>query len=203
MSTDLKQQLRRQLDFLQTSCDLYDSEKREEAIRIAVGLRVLFHNTKNSTSLLRHLGATSINLLSTCEKIPKGAPFFHNLTVIHILPPDLTFDCKPKLGTAHSRRMVAFQKWWDQEVVYLFDRHKKIRRKDLILYAANKDGGAHVDSNLPPDYEMIINGLGWKMSFKHPHGVEEETKLRFAQFAPLRQMAFEALNSPDLLNLCK
>ena len=54
---DFKDQLRRQIKFLETSCQSYDQGEVEEAVRIAVALRVLFHDSQTSRSLLRHMGA--------------------------------------------------------------------------------------------------------------------------------------------------
>lgn len=51
-SVDLKQQLQRQLSFLESSSLAYDNGAYEEALRMAVSLRVLFHDTNRSISLL-------------------------------------------------------------------------------------------------------------------------------------------------------
>ena len=61
-----RQRLRQQLSFIENSCAAYDSGETEEAIRVATCLRVLFHQTRNSTSLLTHLNATDVELFSTC-----------------------------------------------------------------------------------------------------------------------------------------
>lgn len=42
--------------FLKRSCWLFDQGHEDEALRIATSLRVLFHDTDASTSLLTHLG---------------------------------------------------------------------------------------------------------------------------------------------------
>jgi hypothetical protein len=69
------------------------------------------------------------------------------------------------------------------------------------MYAANKDGGAHVDTNLPEDYVRLIEGMGWTFSRKRPGTPNIVTNLRYSQFAPLRQMAYEVLHSPSLTQL--
>ena len=43
-----------------------------------------------------------------------------------------------------------FEEWWTQETVYRFGAFR-IKRQDLVLHAANKDGGAHVDEKLAPE----------------------------------------------------
>lgn len=59
--------LSKQLGFLGRSCEAYDAGYIDEAVRIATVIRVLVHDTNRSNSLLKHLGATTINLLSTTE----------------------------------------------------------------------------------------------------------------------------------------
>ena len=137
---NLKEQLRRQLKFLETSCKEYDAGNLEEAIRLGTTLRVLFHNTGASTSLLVHLSSSHIKMLSTCEKIPATANWWTNLADIKLWPQEEVFDLVPKLATAKTQKNVSFTHWWETEIVYLKGTDK-VRRKDMVLYAANKDGG--------------------------------------------------------------
>src|ERR1035437_4448378 len=68
MKPDFAAQLRRQIGFLERSCVTYDSGHHEEAVRIAVSLRVLFRDTPKSVSLRTHLGVkASARVLSTFE----------------------------------------------------------------------------------------------------------------------------------------
>jgi hypothetical protein len=83
---DFKEHLKKQLRFLKTSCEEYDAGDKDESVRIATTLRILFHQTSKSTSLISHLKSPYIKLLSTCEVIPKGAKFWPNLTVIKLWP---------------------------------------------------------------------------------------------------------------------
>ena len=64
---NVKEQLRRQLGFIQTSCNSYDDGAHDEAVRIAVALRVLFHqNPPKSHSLINQLSLrASVKILST------------------------------------------------------------------------------------------------------------------------------------------
>src|SRR5258708_9428366 len=71
MSPDIyfRQHLTKQLGFLARSCKSYDEGHIDEGIRIATVIRVLVHDTKNCVSLLKHLGATNINLASTVANL--------------------------------------------------------------------------------------------------------------------------------------
>ena len=65
---DFIEQLRRHIKFLERSCAAFDAGHAEEALRIAVTLRVLFHDTTKSTSLLTHLGLKSSALVLSSLK---------------------------------------------------------------------------------------------------------------------------------------
>lgn len=47
--------LEEQLKLLKNSAELYDKGRVEEALNIAIRLRVLFYDTANSTSLIKYL----------------------------------------------------------------------------------------------------------------------------------------------------
>jgi hypothetical protein len=64
-ATDFQRQLGRQLQFIENSCKEYDLGCKDEAIRISTALRIIFHDTKSSTSLLSHLQCATLNMLST------------------------------------------------------------------------------------------------------------------------------------------
>jgi hypothetical protein len=70
VTRDFKADLHRQFGFLKRSCESYDNGNLDEGIRIATVARVLIHDTRNSTSLLKHLGAQNIKLSSTVRGNP-------------------------------------------------------------------------------------------------------------------------------------
>ena len=72
-------QLGRQLGFIERSCRDFDAGHKDEAIRIATSLRVLFHDTNNATSLLTHLKAKQIKLLATIADVDSNP--IYQLTV--------------------------------------------------------------------------------------------------------------------------
>jgi hypothetical protein len=73
-------------------------------------------------------------------------------------------------------------------------------RKRVVLWAANKDGGAHVDDQQEPEYQQR-KAAGAIGAIEGPGGVLvpiEDAHLTF-----LRTMAFEVLSSQDLVTLAK
>lgn len=57
-----------QLENLDASCDGFDAGRRAEAKRLAVSVRVICHQTPNSTSLLRHLGVD--DMIKMIDSVP-------------------------------------------------------------------------------------------------------------------------------------
>jgi len=52
------------------SCSSYDEGYEDEAVRIATTIRVLIHDTQQSTSMLTHLDAKGIRVWSSVPDIP-------------------------------------------------------------------------------------------------------------------------------------
>jgi hypothetical protein len=87
--------------------------------------------------------------------------------------------------------------WWSQ-IVYVLETGP-ITRRDIILAAANKDGGAHVDLKTPKSYEALPTGV-WKISYDAAT-YDTPIPLDKVQNADIRQMAHELLSSKDLTDL--
>jgi len=150
---DFVEHLRRQLGFLERSCASCDAGYRDEAIRIATIIRVLIHNTKVSTSLLKHLNAMTINLLSTTTEPPPQTLFFTGLGMMRIGSGKSEYF--PQLGDGPPiSSFVPASKWWDQ-VVMVLDGHR-ISRRDIVLAAISKDGGAHVDARSVQSMKYLL-----------------------------------------------
>jgi hypothetical protein len=200
---DFKEQLRRQIGFLESSCREYDSGKRDEAIGLAMPIRDLFHQGGGANSLMTRLGARFTRLLSTASKAPKNNrsgswfPFVRweldqQLSILR---------CRPRFDAAKAdHRQLLLGDWWDGEPIYQYG-HRKVRRRDLVLAAASDAAGAQVDPSLPADYRWMIDGSGWKLSIRPDNGPEREVTLYDAHLAALRQIAHEVLHSRELTAL--
>lgn len=205
MPRDFELQLNRQLGFLARSCDLFDEGYRNEAIRIAVSLRVLFHDTQSSTSLIKHLNKPELQLLSTIEPDPHPTMNFQtNLTYIAFNPYAQMHESIPRGHPPYAVHAVPFAQWWKEEIVYVFldkTRRVELTRKKLVNVAANQDGGAHVDRNLDHEYSLLEQGAGASIEFS-PDGAPSVTvTLANAHLSALRQIGREVLESQDILSL--
>lgn len=62
---------------------------------------------------------------------------------------------RPILGVNFHE--LSIEDWWKKETVFVHAGTNHSRRK-IVLSAANKDGGAHVDSELEEYYEFLCAG---------------------------------------------
>ncbi len=106
---------------------------------------------------------------------------------------------KPSISPDSIKTQLSVSDWWNQ-IVYILGT-ARCSRKDLVLAAADKDGGAHVDAKLTADYETLMTS-GERGFFHYPTGETGNFKpIMDAHLVYLRQIGHELLNSPDLLAL--
>lgn len=195
---DFSAHLAKQIGFLTRSCMAFDAGYHDEAIRIATVVRILVHQTKNSTSLLKHLNATTINLLSTTEGAGPGTLYAMSMGTVSISS-DGTSAYYPSLGDGMHKALIPVSKWWDQ--IIIVSGQLRLSRRKIVLGAADKDGGAHIDSSLSPDYkELTEQGFAGSV-FYNSCGEDSVRKLENTHLVCLRQIGYELLNSPQLLQL--
>lgn len=192
----LTRKLEEQLQFIRRSSEAYDQGAEEEALRIATSLRVLFHQTGASTSLVTHLGLSAKKVLSSS----RGHGDWKDYLSIEInLNSPVPVRTRPILG--HMFHEMAIGDWWQTEPVFVHDGTSHTRRK-LILSAADKDGGAHVDADLERYYEFLcagtyLFGLTGSLEYNGPAPFPQGVTIypTNAHFALIRQFAHEVLAS--------
>ncbi len=212
-----RDQLKRNVGFLRRSCEWFDQGDQEEAIRIATALRVLLHDTSRSKSVLSHLKVKGImKLNSSCHPPPPGVLVFEGMgrLTLEVSGQDVSRRLDPVLDEeAHNHVTVPVDQWWTMPV-YVQNRlirkgdgedevvSTHLTRKDIILAAANKDGGAHVDERLEPNYERLAASGALGM-YLDQITVADGTlvtlpPLENAHLVYLRQMGYEVLSSFDM-----
>lgn len=192
----LTKKLNEQLRFIQRSCEAFDQGAEDEAIRIATSLRIIFHNTKMSVSLVTHLGLGGKKMLSSSRGHGNWQDYLaHQLNLSSPEP----IRMLPLLGDKFKE--LSIENWWSNEPVFVHDAQKYSRRM-IVLSAANKDGGAHVDEELEKYYEVLCAGeysigitgnLEYNGKPPFPQGVTQYPKN--AHLALIRQFAHETLLS--------
>lgn len=142
------------LQFIQRSCKGFDEGFEDESIRIATSLRVIFHNTPASTSLINHLNFFNKKMLSSGQGGGSALEFLSWVIKVDSPQPVST---RPILG--NQFREISINDWWNKEPIITYETQIYSRRR-IILNAVNKDGGAHVEEELDRFYEALSSGVG-------------------------------------------
>ncbi len=196
---DYRAHLVKQLGFLWRSCAAYDQGHTDEAIRIATVIRVVLHDTRRATSLLKHLDALNITLSTSVSTMDRsGTVFLFGMGRGTANASGMTW--KANTDCTGIVRQLSIEDWWNQ--VVFISGSTQATRKSLVLTAADRDGGAHVDSKLSAEYEalMTTGERGW---FHYPGEDGAFRPIMDSHLMYIRQMGFELLNSPDLLDLAR
>lgn len=163
---ELQAHLDEQLGFLERSAASFDRGYEDEAKRLAVTLRVLLHETKQSRSLLGQLGRRSTLFLdSALPPDPANLMTHGGLVFLAMGPPKTQYvamlDDLPPIT-----KQVSFDTWWDAPV--FIDREQQVlSRKQLVLIAANQDGGAHIDPALDDTYRKLTGDVIRNNTVRH------------------------------------
>jgi len=151
--------------FLASSAAAFDNGFLGEAKRMAVSLRVLFHETAQSHSILAQLGERQRPMFDSSHPYnPNNDLSHHGLVAMMI-----TFGSEAKFFAPLGDRAIAprptrFGDWWEKDIVIKEGQPgRSYTRRSLVLFAANKDGGAHVDPDLDTGFESLKDGsgIGW------------------------------------------
>lgn len=193
---------------MERSCEVYDEGYADEAIQIAVRIRVILHpGGKKSRSLLRHLHSGRIPLLTTSEGVPERDDLGNNLLMYDGMTSfrsssdgrSISSFAGPGEDNALYRTYIKADRWWQQGV--LFAEGTRYSRRDIVLGVAEQEGGAHVAAEPTTEYKKLMTpGLTWDF-VEVVDGVETITPAADVRFKYVRQMAYELLNSPELLKL--
>jgi hypothetical protein len=189
---ELENQLKEQMGFLITSCRLYDEGRHAEAKRMAVTLRILFHETNKSRSLLGQLHLREIFWVNTAHPYDRENLVSHVALIAIKFEPGRVPWLIPKVTANGELEKIEFNKWWSHPVIVSVTGSEKrfFSRRNLILNVSDTDGGAHVDPELEDFYA--------ELSRKNSVGImvikgEEKYPLLHPEIPSLRQIAHEVL----------
>lgn len=182
---DLKAAVRKQLRFIVNSGNMVAQGDHDEAVRVAVALRVLLHDTRSSHSLLSQLGwkdkLAYVNSLRQLELTPgltvslgtdTGEQVGQTFGLVVLVQDDAGgLRYAAPLDRDPVEATLPFGHWWNDKVLYS-EGTPTFSRWDLIDSMAHHDGGAHLDPRgLTRQYETFkLRGAGI-VSFQLPPDV--------------------------------
>ena len=191
---ELVAHLKENLVFLKTSAISFDNGNLGEAKRLAVSIRVLLHDTKQSKSLFKLLKLKQhfVFLDTAHDYDPTNLVSHHGLVGLKISNQKNSYIafCGEGLNNK-SFESIPFKQWWNKIVISDLKKNQ-FTRGELILALANKDGGAHVDPNLDKAYADLTrnNSVGWISS---NNGIK--TPMSDIELFSVRQIAYEVIYS--------
>ena len=193
---EFRLKLRQQLDFIATSRERFKQGHTAEAVRIAVAMRVIFHNGPTSISLLKHLGVSDVDLVTAVPLLDPDDP--HVIQNFCLAPAGIRL--RRVLDPARQRTL-PFAGWWNEPMWTLLGG-ECVSRRNLVMTAADQDGGAHVDGKVEPRYLALASGaasfdiqMEGAGLFKFPQGD--------LHYETIDVIGYEVLSSPELLSVAR
>lgn len=157
----LRSKLEEQCHLLRKSIDDLAAGDLAEALRISTILRVLVHETGNSTPLLKQLSPNYLELPVPDERPPAEEelpPGVHKTVVLsvpvslNISPDGVFFNSK----LADNRIEIPLGTWWERPSL-IIPSSGGYSRKEVVLGLAHKEGGAHVDLDVTRKYQQLLD----------------------------------------------
>jgi len=139
----------------------------DEIDRVATSLRILFHDSNKSKSLISQLNS-EILILDTADNLPdlslpsSESYECHSMFIGGMVNMNL---CSRVWGLNLAARPVwsNIESWWNK--ILFIDNSFECTRKKIVLIIANTDGGAHVDPMLDKDYYQLTRDGSIGMNF--------------------------------------
>ena len=160
---DAQEQLKRSLYELINAATRYDKGDFDAVLAASTQLRLLFYDKNDSSSLSKLLNLqVNHNFYSYFTPEPNAVVDYGQLFFARFLDQSPLLQQAGyqdvyifHLGKADRYHKLNFQDWWN-EVIFKFD-HDQLTRKDIVLAAANSDGGAHYDPKIRGKYQKYYN----------------------------------------------
>lgn len=201
ITNNLEDKYEEYLDLINVLCDAYDTLSKDIlALPISAAIRVLVHDTKQSTSLLNHLNNKDIEYLSTNVKSPREPIHLGLVRRVNVGVTDgiggeakywplcdERFFPMPK-----QKEMLSFHEWWNDEVI--FDSGiSTLTRRDLVLSVANKDGGAHFDHKVSKKYDDFRHSFSGGSSLIGINSGNKRGYDNIPVYPAIRQIGYELI----------
>jgi hypothetical protein len=147
---ELFEHLEKQSTILRSEVETYRKGNLSIAVKIAGTLRTIFYRSQTSTPLLPDLSNKYGIELKFAGRNQDG------LDEYVVLYTGFTVGNRDPVFDAPFLIPKSFADYWN-EVVYIEGQVRYYRRQ-IVLWAANKLGGDHVDPQIPNELQHLVNG---------------------------------------------
>lgn len=152
-----------QIDFIKESILEFDNGNEKEARRLATAIRVMFHSSERSKSISIYDQLGKDMIFKSITDIYSPANLASSWLQLTLSVGKNEFKYIPSLDKNMNGRIffMDFDDWWNQ--IIFDDKNNCFTRKEVVLFVANKDGGAHLDPVIRESYANIVkyNSIGW------------------------------------------
>lgn len=149
-----------EIETLRNTCKIFDNGDEKMARYLAVILRVLFHETSHSKSLWKQVKQYKNLYFYSLSGIYSPANLLSSWTLLMM---EMGNEGIRYLANFEAERtyFFTFEDWWNE--IIFDDKQYVYTRKDIVLFVANQDGGAHVDPEIEEKFAKLKykNSLGW------------------------------------------
>ncbi|MBE6878677.1 MAG: hypothetical protein E7488_05880 [Ruminococcaceae bacterium] len=202
---DLIDKLKIQISRLQLHAKAFDDKKLFVTYDMATVIRVLFHDTNMSHSLIKQICDMEGKDKSNFEMFSSIKPPEPNTLILlgdglySMCFSPKGIECCPVLNASPHIKM-DFDIWWNEKVVKNvsngYENPSWMTRKELILGHVNQEGGAHVDGEVDDNIAKIgtEEAFGWisyiddgKGNMTSPPAAVDQKQ------ASIRQICYETL----------
>lgn len=171
---DLINQLKYCLNNLVLDAREYDNGNFQAIRRSSATIRMLFHDSRTSHSILNQISdKEKFRLLNTFIYDKEIPAYFSGVLFVQLVTGEATYKkiyntfVPDNLLAMKQKKEIPFKQWWEGSVYNLGDK-TNFSRKDIILTMANQDGGAHVDPKIDFSYSSLANGItGWNIDLSN------------------------------------
>lgn len=198
---ELDEKFHQQVDLLNLANQNFDDGKEFAALNIATTLRVLLHDTNQSTSVLTHIGKKQIDFYETSNQDIHPQSVYLGLIIKGIsgvsdgqggsvlYRPIFTSDFH-----FINKNWADFSTWWSKIIFRNIDG-TSLSRKELVLAIANQEGGAHIDPKVDEKYDKFRHSYSGGMKIIGMNsGIEREFD-NIPVLPSVRQVSFEVIES--------
>jgi|SRR5580692_10374095 hypothetical protein len=158
VATDAKrfllERLQEQYHLLKKSVDEIKRGDLAEGIRIATAVRVLVHESGSSKPLLKQVTKDYLQL-EILDSPPRSPSVPGRVMMVVPIGFKLSNEGVYLSGDLGGKAPTILGKWWTRPALVLQELGG-ISRKEIILGLTNKEGGAHVDTDMPLKYRQLL-----------------------------------------------
>lgn len=153
------------LGYLKNSLNQIEKGEFFEVKRVASTIRTLIHETGNSHSLIKQIEHHPSNIMDKeCYFFANAQPLKSSLleglhSAIRCQFPRMRFDDSIENHEIYFRTWNTLDDWWNGLLFKNPIIENEFSRRDIIIHFANKEGGSHVDPNLPQNESEALSNI--------------------------------------------